>query len=174
MKYVNRTRHDVDIVRIDGGILTIPPSKDGDLELLPTIGDSEIVDGIVTYTVSYVLPGDLPRPEPDVTIIVSGKFLDAMVVAGADTRGYAAPGRTTDIAVGVGGLTIRACHALVKAPLPDRRELEEFVAMLDAIPGKDPEKAHAGADALLLSAVSAVHPDIAAAYRRVVTRCTWW
>lgn len=45
------------------------------------------------------------------------------------------------------------------------------VADLDAIDASDPERAHAEADAVLLTAV---HPDIRAAYERVVARAAWW
>lgn len=46
-----------------------------------------------------------------------------------------------------------------------------IVRELDAMPVGDPEGAHSMADQLLLQAV---HPEIAAAYARLVDRCEWW
>lgn len=48
---------------------------------------------------------------------------------------------------------------------------DQTIAALDALPTADPELTHAEADQLLLDAV---HPDIAAGYRRVVDRAPWW
>lgn len=45
------------------------------------------------------------------------------------------------------------------------------VAELDTWAGGDPEAEHGAADEILLANV---HPDIAAAYRRLVSRCNWW
>lgn len=53
---------------------------------------------------------------------------------------------------------------------------EEAVAALDAIApdaptGGDPDGNHGEADKILLAAV---HPDVAAAYERLVERSRWW
>jgi hypothetical protein len=45
------------------------------------------------------------------------------------------------------------------------------VAHLNGLNTDDPERAHATADADLLHAV---HPEVAAAYQRVVERTRWW
>lgn len=49
---------------------------------------------------------------------------------------------------------------------------KEAVNALDAInPEDDPERAHSEADEILLAAVA---PEVADAYRRLVTRAPWW
>lgn len=48
---------------------------------------------------------------------------------------------------------------------------ERIADELDAIDHTDPEVAHGKADDLLLSAVN---PSVAAAYRRLMDRCSWW
>ena len=47
----------------------------------------------------------------------------------------------------------------------------EAVAALDAISGGDPDGDHGEADRILLSHV---HPDVRAAYERLVDRAEWW
>jgi hypothetical protein len=59
----------------------------------------------------------------------------------------------------------------LNALLRDRTSTTDAVATLDTIGSDDPEGAHCEADNLLLSLV---HPDIAAAYERLVQRCRWW
>lgn len=54
---------------------------------------------------------------------------------------------------------------------PSAEELLGIMLELDTMPEGDPEAAHHMADRLLLQAV---HPEIAAAYRRLVERCEWW
>ena len=51
-------------------------------------------------------------------------------------------------------------------------KLEQAVVKhLDALETDDPEDAHIAADSDLLAAV---HPEVAAAYQRVVARTRWW
>lgn len=55
--------------------------------------------------------------------------------------------------------------------MPTNGTDEDAVKQLDAIPAGDPDADHGAADDILLSAV---HPDVAAAYRRLVDRSRWW
>ena len=48
---------------------------------------------------------------------------------------------------------------------------EQAVNALDMLEGSDPEVDHADADEILLKVV---HPDIRAAYERLVHRAAWW
>jgi hypothetical protein len=48
---------------------------------------------------------------------------------------------------------------------------EEAIARLDAVQPGDPELSHGYADDVLLDLV---HPFVAAAYRRLVARESWW
>jgi hypothetical protein len=47
----------------------------------------------------------------------------------------------------------------------------EAVRQLDQIAGDDPEGAHSEVDNILLALVD---PDVAAAAKRVTSRCRWW
>ncbi|MCM0622492.1 hypothetical protein [Nocardioides bruguierae] len=53
----------------------------------------------------------------------------------------------------------------------DGPEPDSAVARLDRIDGSDPDAAHGTADDVLLTEVP---PDVAAAYQRVIDRCSWW
>ena len=48
---------------------------------------------------------------------------------------------------------------------------QDVIVALDAITNSDPEQAHGAADSLILSVV---HPEVKAAYDRLVKRCGWW
>lgn len=56
-------------------------------------------------------------------------------------------------------------------PLVRRMTPQDAVAALDAVPVGDPDAAHGEADRILLESV---HPDVAAAYARLVERSPWW
>jgi len=48
---------------------------------------------------------------------------------------------------------------------------EDVIKTLDEMEEKDPEVAHHQADGLLLQLV---HPEVRAAYERLIDRCSWW
>lgn len=53
----------------------------------------------------------------------------------------------------------------------DRIAIDVVVAQLDAIDTADPKRAHSEADRIVLDST---HPDVRAAYQRVVDRSSWW
>lgn len=48
---------------------------------------------------------------------------------------------------------------------------QDVIKQIDALESGDPEQAHGAADDLVLSVV---HPEVKAAYDRLVARCGWW